>query len=201
MPRVSQAHLDSRRKQILTAAWRCFARQGFHATSMQDVFAEAGLSAGAVYRYFPSKSAIVTATASGIVGIADEAFQRLLAAQPPPDPEQALRAVLEFLVTTVDQDEVDRTSIAPHVFSEALRDPEIKKILTTVADQIMARWAELAERWRRSGQIAPDADPQRVAGALYGVMVGFVMQRHLIGIAPGDYVNGITALITSPSPR
>ncbi|HEY9407971.1 MAG TPA: helix-turn-helix domain-containing protein, partial [Jiangellaceae bacterium] len=53
MPRVSEAHLAARRDQILQAAWTCFARDGFHATSMQDVFAEAGLSAGAVYRYFP----------------------------------------------------------------------------------------------------------------------------------------------------
>ena len=38
MPRVSQAHLDARRAQIVDAARRLFARQGFAATSMQDIF-------------------------------------------------------------------------------------------------------------------------------------------------------------------
>src|SRR5262245_61481143 len=59
MPKVSQEHLDRRRQQILDAAGGCFARQGFHATSMQDIFAAAGLSAGAVYRYFPTKTGLI----------------------------------------------------------------------------------------------------------------------------------------------
>jgi AcrR family transcriptional regulator len=45
MPRVSQQYRDSRREQILAAARRCFLRDGFHETSMQDLFAESGLSA------------------------------------------------------------------------------------------------------------------------------------------------------------
>ena len=43
MPKVSQQHRDARREQIMAAARRCFLRDGFHATSMQDLFAEAGL--------------------------------------------------------------------------------------------------------------------------------------------------------------
>jgi TetR/AcrR family transcriptional regulator, transcriptional repressor of aconitase len=63
MPSVSQEHLDARRRQILDAARRCFVRNGFHATSMQDVLAEANLSAGAVYRYFRGKDEIIAAIA------------------------------------------------------------------------------------------------------------------------------------------
>ena len=55
MPKVSDAHVEARRQQILEAASACFARQGFHQTSVQDICKEAGLSAGAVYRYFPGK--------------------------------------------------------------------------------------------------------------------------------------------------
>src|SRR5262249_59255610 len=58
VPRVSEAHLAARRQQILDAARACFLRNGFHATSIQDVIAEGGLSVGAVYRYFKSKNDI-----------------------------------------------------------------------------------------------------------------------------------------------
>ena len=65
MPRVSEEHLERRRQQIVDAAQRCFARRGFHQSSMQDVFAESGLSAGAVYRYFKSKDELVAALDEG----------------------------------------------------------------------------------------------------------------------------------------
>ena len=68
MPKVSDAHRESRREQILIAAWKCFSRNGFHSTSMADVIAEAGLSAGAVYLYFRSKDDIIVAVATQVFG-------------------------------------------------------------------------------------------------------------------------------------
>ena len=65
MPKVTQAHLDARRQQIVEAAQTCFARQGFHQTRMQDICKEAGLSPGAVYSYFPSKVQIIAAACTG----------------------------------------------------------------------------------------------------------------------------------------
>jgi TetR/AcrR family transcriptional repressor of uid operon len=56
-------HQDQRRAQILDAARQCFARSGFHGASMQQVCAEAKMSPGALYRYFPSKEAIIEAIA------------------------------------------------------------------------------------------------------------------------------------------
>src|SRR3984957_11853915 len=48
-----------RRERILEAAEHAFVRHGFHATTMQHVAGEFGPSAGNLYRYFPSKEAIV----------------------------------------------------------------------------------------------------------------------------------------------
>ena len=63
MAKVSAAHRTHRRRQILQAAFHCFARSGFHGTSMQDVCREAKLSPGAVYLYFASKESILEALA------------------------------------------------------------------------------------------------------------------------------------------
>src|SRR5437763_1232121 len=64
VPKVSAEHRESRRAEILCAARRRFAREGFHATSMQDILDESGMSAGAVYTYFPSKTEIISAIAA-----------------------------------------------------------------------------------------------------------------------------------------
>src|SRR6516165_12628 len=68
VPKVSQQYRDARRDQILDAARRCFLRDGFHATSMQDLFAEASLSSGAFYRYFASKDDVIIAIAEDNMG-------------------------------------------------------------------------------------------------------------------------------------
>ena len=104
MPRVSQAHLDARRRQILDAARRCFLRNGFHATSMQDVLAEAGLSAGAVYRYFRGKDEIIAAIAgeavSEVAGALDGAFDT----DDPPPLDEALGAAF-VAIRRIDADQ------------------------------------------------------------------------------------------------
>ncbi len=62
--RRANAQLQSdRRAEILAAAHRCFVRSGFHGASMQDICAEAGMSAGNLYRYFPSKEALIAGIA------------------------------------------------------------------------------------------------------------------------------------------
>ncbi len=54
---------NERQTRILDAAESVFARAGFHAATMQDVAAEAGMSPGNLYRYFASKDAIIAAMA------------------------------------------------------------------------------------------------------------------------------------------
>ena len=55
MTKVTQAHIDARREAIRAAARRLFVRKGVEGARMEEIAAEAGLSAGAIYRYFPSK--------------------------------------------------------------------------------------------------------------------------------------------------
>ena len=63
MPRVTDAYREARRRQILDASIECFAREGFHRTSMAQIIAKAGVSAGTIYLYFSSKEEIIEAIA------------------------------------------------------------------------------------------------------------------------------------------
>lgn len=74
MPKVSASHLAARREQILQAARTLFAERGFARTTMADVVTASGLSTGAVYRYFPSKSDLVLAAVAGRDGTVDGRF-------------------------------------------------------------------------------------------------------------------------------
>lgn len=72
MPRLSEETKTARRQQIIEAARRCFARKGFAATSMQDIIAESGLSAGSIYSHFDGKADILRQTAGDVLGLAEE---------------------------------------------------------------------------------------------------------------------------------
>ena len=56
---ASKAAAVDKRRQILDAAVRVFARQGFHATRVSDIADEAGVAYGLVYHYFRSKDEVL----------------------------------------------------------------------------------------------------------------------------------------------
>jgi AcrR family transcriptional regulator len=58
VPKVSEAHLEARREQILAGARRAFARHGYEATTVAVLEQEIGLSRGAIFNYFPDKWAL-----------------------------------------------------------------------------------------------------------------------------------------------
>jgi AcrR family transcriptional regulator len=83
MPKISAARKEERRRQILEAAMARFAQQGFQQTTILDICAEAGLSAGAVYSYFRSKDAIIEALQREGEQLADLRAERALGSTPP----------------------------------------------------------------------------------------------------------------------
>ncbi len=97
MARVSQEHLEARRRQILDGAAVCFARNGFHATSMQDVLKEVDLSAGAVYRYFSGKEELIEAIASEVLETVRGTLEQAAQESPPPTPDVMVPRALALM--------------------------------------------------------------------------------------------------------
>ena len=96
MPKIAEQTRAARRDQIVAAALACFARTGYHATTMADVAAQAGVSKGTPYLYFDSKQALFLALhEESDCGLADR-VNAAIAALPEArrrSPRQVLRAV------------------------------------------------------------------------------------------------------------
>lgn len=194
MPRVSDEHRAARRQQILDAARRCFLRDGFHTTSMQDVIAEAGLSVGAVYRYFSSKDELIRAIAHSVIGGATSVFSDIVAHEPPLPLADALDRALAYVETEAGEDGVIR--IAMQVWAEALRDPALGEFVAETYGGFQARFTEIAERAKESGELAPDADPAAVGTVLFGLVPGYILQHILTGRPDRQtYLAGVRALL------
>lgn len=59
--RGGQASRGDKSEAILAAALELFVERGFHGTAVPEVAERAGVGAGTIYRYFPSKEALVNA--------------------------------------------------------------------------------------------------------------------------------------------
>src|SRR5699024_12342112 len=63
MPRVSQDHMDARRRQILSGARVCFAEYGFEGATVRRLEEATGLGRGAIFHHFDDKDALFLALA------------------------------------------------------------------------------------------------------------------------------------------
>lgn len=194
VPKVSDAHREQRREQILIAAWKCFARNGFHSTSMADVIAEAGLSAGAVYLYFKSKEEIILAVASQVFGGISGRMAEWSQHEPPPSPAEVVGFLIQQPVLARAQAPGDLFPLLLAVWSEATRNP----VLADLADEIMAALRQqitgLFERWERTGRDLriPARD---LAPVVVSLVQGFVTQQALVGTpSPETYRRAVVDL-------
>lgn len=184
MPKVSQQHRDARREQILAAARRCFLRDGFHATSMQDLFAEAGLSSGAVYGYFASKDDVIVAIAEENMRCVTEMIHTL-ATQHPSRPAGAVLAdVMDMLHAQDARDGLGKLTVI--VWSEALRNPLLAAQLTAMVTQIRADLAEVIQQ--SSGNLPVGVPADVLAGTLISLVPGYLLQLAILGPAAVDGV-------------
>lgn len=198
MPRVSDEHLANRRRQILDAARASFTRNGFHATSMQDVIAEAGLSVGAVYRYFKSKNDLVTAIAEEVVGGVDEALAGLVSLDMPI--VATLERALTFIDAQLGPEGVFRLAI--QVWAEALRDPVLADFVGCAYGRIRGNFVELAKRAQQRGELPPSADPVAMGAVLFGMMPAYALQRVLTGTPDrATFLDGVRAILQAPVAR
>jgi TetR/AcrR family transcriptional regulator, transcriptional repressor of aconitase len=170
----------------MAAARRCFVRDGFHETSMQDLVREAGMSSGAVYRYFDSKDAVILAIAEEnldeVVTIVRESVEHDRCGV-----GAALAAALEFVAARHADDGFG--AIALLVWSEALRNPALAARLRQSFDAAGRTLAEIA----RAGSAAPaEPAPEALANVLLCVLPGYLLQVTLRG---GDAVKAIPGAV------
>jgi AcrR family transcriptional regulator len=184
VPRVSAEHLAARRQQILDAARACFAHNGFHQTSMQDVIRAANLSVGAVYRYFPSKNDLITAIAEEIIDELSTLFDALATENPPPSIVTVMNRATDFALANSGPDGVLRMAI--QIWSESLRDPALAVIVSRVYRRLRDAMVTFAERAIAAGSLPADADPLAVGSVLFALMPGYAVQRVLIDEPPHE---------------
>jgi AcrR family transcriptional regulator len=175
---------DDKRKAILDAAVRVFARQGYEASPVGDVAKEAGVAYGLVYHYFGSKEAVLEA-------VFREQWGRLLAAVAAAEdtgksaPEQLGLVVKIVLRTWRDDPDLVRLLVR-----EITRSPHIQDELDEIG-QAFASLERIIRRGQDEGTFRAELDARLAAWMLYGALEE-VLTGWVLGQLPDD-ANAVTA--------
>ncbi len=173
-PKLAPEVIAERRAHILRAALTCFARKGYHQTTMDDIVKESGLSKGGIYWHFSGKHDLLTSLFTTMIGDPEEIFAPIRAAST--SARQKLEAVLDlFEKSVVDTPFSQWMPLLLEVWVQNERDPEMQEI----AVQIWARYrrplAQIIRDGIDSGEFRP-VDADTLANILIGVYDGLMMQ-------------------------
>jgi TetR/AcrR family transcriptional regulator, fatty acid metabolism regulator protein len=154
-----------KRRTILDAAVRVFARQGFHACRVSDIADEAGVAYGLVYHYFDSKDEVLNTLFLERWDVMLELIRDVDRRQIPP--REKLHEITSFIVDSY------------------RHDPELMKVIivevTRAANsfgrthlakirEAYAGIADIVEKGQNEGAFTSEITPQFAAMAFYGAI-------------------------------
>jgi AcrR family transcriptional regulator len=174
MPKVSALYRDTRRNEILEAALACFARNGFHETTIQDISHEAGLSHGAIYRYFPSKEDMVEAASRRDRGVRAGRFEEAEAGRRPLD------AIDRLLASYVEGDATLESSSAQLrvvVFGEGVRNSKVNDSIRATWREVLGLIGAMVRRGQVAGEIDAELDPDAIALVVAALRDGLLIHQ------------------------
>lgn len=163
--------LLERPRQILRAATECFARNGFHQTTMQDISTKAGISVGLIYRYFANKEMVISAMAAEHKRDIQIALERARLAP-------GLLEALEVLFTcTCEDSDHAHAAFVVDLFAEAGRNREVAKIVRGVMETMTRGVMELveADAATKSHLLGPSELTQLIFALNHGLMMRSVL--------------------------
>jgi len=173
MRRASAQLQSDRRAEILAAAQRCFVRAGFHGASMQDICAEAGMSPGNLYRYFPSKEAL-------IAGIAERDRAEIAQQFARADLSRGLFPVLEDMAHHfLAERPREQVLLCTEVMAEARHHPDIARISASFDVDVRKWLGDLLRAAAERGDIPGDIDFDGVITMLMVIADGVWWRRAL----------------------
>lgn len=171
-PTLAQRRKEELRREIITAAFDCFAEKGYHATGIADIAARLGIGHGTFYRYFENKRDIVDHVVSDLIGrIVD-----VLGGDNAP-----------LAVDTLDAYRAQSARIGEELGRILLEDARIPRMLlleaagidTAMADRILGFYEAAAdltaaylEHGVRIGYLRADLDIPGTARAINGMILG-----------------------------
>jgi TetR/AcrR family fatty acid metabolism transcriptional regulator len=166
--------LEEKRRLLLEAAVRVFARKGYHASRVGDIAEEAGVAYGLLYHYFDSKEDVLRSVFRQTWG---ELIQTIKSVEQAGEaPREQLRKVAEILLRSWRRD----PDLVRVLVLEVTRSQHLPGEMDEIAESFSAI-QEIVERGQADGSIRADLDARLASyvffGAVEELLTGWVLGR------------------------
>lgn len=173
-PAVSK---EARREQIIQAAVACFARKGYHLTTMDDIVAESGLSKGSLYWHFKNKRDLLIKVMAWYFDQMAAEIEPVLAQIP--DAVEQLKTILAMFTQVAASDD-PLLNIFIDFYAETRHDAEVEQAVHRVMDPYFDLIADVIQRGTDDGDLKP-IDARQMAAALMATFDGLFMYKKMLG--------------------
>lgn len=164
---------DPLRTQLLEAAARVFAAQGYSGTKVQDIVREAGLSSGAMYGRFRSKNELLR---EAVVAAARQSVTSVPAGQ----------SVADFIADFASNRHgplTDHEAVQLEAYITARREPDVAAAIAEGRERRRLIGQPLIQQAIDDGLITEDSDIESILYFFDTMSLGLLLQR-AAGIAP-----------------
>jgi TetR/AcrR family transcriptional regulator, fatty acid metabolism regulator protein len=163
---------EEKRRLILVAAVRVFARDGYHTSRVSDIAEEAGVAHGLLYHYFTSKEQVLATVFRENWGSLLEAFERIAASDEPA--EEKLRGIAKALLRSWRND----PDLVTVMVREVARSPHLQHQVDEIGQAFDTIERVIADG-QRAGELRDDLDPRLASWVFYGgleeILTGWVL--------------------------
>ena len=173
LPKVTAEHKETRRQSILDAAQAVFVEKGYQLATIDEVAARSGLSVGALYRYFPTKSDMVLTLLEERLGRTPELFRRLT--MNAEGAWQRLSLCVDLFVMALRVRHPGTGRLLLVAWGDALQDRTVRLGLQQRFSDLLSYMKSVVEEGIASGEFRSDADPAALAALLVSLADGVTL--------------------------
>jgi AcrR family transcriptional regulator len=169
---------EKRREQILKAGMDIFSVKGYAAATIPEIAKAAGVAAGTIYLYYPSKRELFIAVIKNIIITAP--LLDLIGKFPRGDIAVVLKHILKDRFKLAERDVVSRM---PALIAEVQRDPELKELWLKDFLQPFLGRIEMGYRMMAAAGKVRRLEPAVATRAVGGMIIGFLLLKVMEGDA------------------
>ncbi len=163
---------------------------------MADVARESGLTEEDVTRYFAGRDDLVKGIAESILSLIAGFFEEIRREESIPPLDEVVARFARAVIAFCGPDGPGR--LTPIYWASAMYSKDMAERAKAPIEASRAGWAEIAERERTAGHLAPDIDPDAVGTTLVSLVPGILLQHILFGDVDAEiFSRGIRDLLES----